>query len=87
MTSQQFTFDDLRRILVASAGATEELDVGQDAVDVTFEELGYDSLAVLETASHIQREFGINLNESDVLEARTPRELIAMANTHLAVSI
>ncbi len=83
MTSQQFTVEDLRRILVASAGAAEGLALGPDTTDETFENLGYDSIALIETGSQIQREFGISLNDSDVMEALTPRELIAVVNTQL----
>ncbi len=86
MTNQRFTLDDLRRILIASAGAPEGPDVGQDTADMTFEELGYDSLALLETGSHIERELGISLDDSDVLEAHTPRELIAVINAHLTAT-
>ena len=86
MTSQQFTSDDLWRILIASAGTTEGVDLGQDIVDVAFKDLGYDSIALMETGSRIEREFGISLNDSDVMDARAPRELIAMVNAQLAVS-
>ena len=53
-----FTLDDLRRILRACAGEAESIDLDGDIVDIPFDELGYDSLALLELASRVEREYG-----------------------------
>ncbi|GGM05540.1 acyl carrier protein [Micromonospora yangpuensis] len=85
MTPRQFTFADLRRILIEGAGEAEGVQLGQDKVDVTFADLGYESLAMLETGSRIEREFGVTLDDSEVIDAATPGDLIAVVNAHLAV--
>ncbi|GGL70754.1 hypothetical protein GCM10010129_12830 [Streptomyces fumigatiscleroticus] len=72
--------EDLRRILVACAGADEGAELTDAALDTPFEELGYDSLALMETAAAIQQEFGIELPDEDVAGARTPRALLRLAN-------
>lgn len=73
-----FTIDDLRQILRDAAGEDEETTLDGDILDLEFDELGYDSLALLETAGRIGRDFGIRLSDDAVTEARTPRQLLAL---------
>lgn len=79
--SATFTLDDLKRILREGSG--EEADLDGDILDAEFEELGYESLALLETTSRIEREFGVALDEEAVAAARTPRSLLELVNTEL----
>ncbi|MER6808870.1 acyl carrier protein [Spirillospora sp. NPDC000708] len=81
MADQEFTLPDLRRVLVQAAGEVAGLD--GDILDVGFEELGYDSLALLEASGRIEREHGIRLEESALVDARTPRALLAVVNATL----
>ncbi|MEV4425566.1 acyl carrier protein [Streptomyces sp. R-07] len=74
------TLDALRTILVACAGEDDSADLSGDILDTTFEDLGYDSLALMESASRIEREFGITLDDDDVNEALTPRLLLDLVN-------
>lgn len=85
MATQQFTLGDLKRILLEGAGAGEDVDLNADILDSGFDELGYESLALLETGSRIEREYGIVLDDSTVTDAGTPRALIEAVNAHLAV--
>ncbi|WP_371663112.1 acyl carrier protein [Streptomyces sp. NBC_00280] len=85
MTTQQFTFKELKRILLAGAGADESVDLDGDILDVGFEDLGYESLALLETGSRIEREYGITLAD-DALTSSTPRSLIDAVNSELTLS-
>ncbi|MCX4469491.1 Oxytetracycline polyketide synthase acyl carrier protein [Micromonospora sp. MW-13] len=83
--ADEFTIEDLRRILRAAAGADEGTHLTTDIHDAAFDELGYDSLALLETGSRIEREYGISLDDSTVIEARTPRVLLAAVNARLSI--
>ena len=83
MATQQFTLDDLKRILLAGAGADEAVDLDADILDTGFDQLGYESLALLETSSRIEREYGITLDDSTLTDAVTPRDLIEVVNAHL----
>jgi minimal PKS acyl carrier protein len=83
MSTYAFTLNDLRRILLEGAGAEEGVDLNGDILDVQFEALGYESLALLETGSRIEREYGIALDEDLLTDADTPRALIAVVNEHL----
>ncbi|MEU6083880.1 acyl carrier protein [Streptomyces sp. NPDC047108] len=84
MTAQDFTIDDLRRILREGAG--EEADLDGDIADVTFEELGYESLALLETGVRIGREYGIELEDATLTDVETPRQLVDAVNEQLAAA-
>jgi act minimal PKS acyl carrier protein len=85
MAKREFTLDDLRRVLRKSAGAAEGVDdLDGDILDTSFEELGYDSLALLETESHIKREHGIRLEDDSLTAAPTPRELLTVVNARIA---
>jgi minimal PKS acyl carrier protein len=59
-----------------------EVDVA--TMDTEFDTLGYDSLALLETGSRIEREFGIKLDDSTMSDSATPRALIEAVNAQLA---
>lgn len=83
MTSS-FDLDDLRRLLRQSAGAEEGVDLDGDILDTPFDQLGYESLALLETAGAIEREYRITLDESVFAEATTPRAFIGLVNQQLA---
>jgi act minimal PKS acyl carrier protein len=74
------TLDDLRRILRECAGETDTVDLDSDILDVEFEQLGYDSLALLETAGQIGDEYGVELDDDIATSARTPRELLEAVN-------
>ncbi|MFG2093682.1 acyl carrier protein [Streptomyces sp. NPDC048612] len=84
--NENFTLDDLRRILREGAGTAEGADLDGDILDAGFEELGYDSLALLETASRIEREYDIALDDSALADARTPRDLLEAVNARLWAS-
>lgn len=84
MTVQEFTIDDLKRILLAAAGAAEGPGLDADILDETFDDLGYDSIAMLETASRVERERGLTLSDSVIAEATTPRLFLAYVNEHVA---
>ncbi|MFF2703446.1 MULTISPECIES: acyl carrier protein [Streptomyces] len=83
MSSKEFTIADLKRILLEGAGAEEGVDLDADILDTDFEELGYESLALLETGGRIEREYGISLDDDVFTDNRTPRTLVDAINNHL----
>lgn len=81
------TLEDLKATLRAAAGEDDSIDLDGEILDTEFGELGYDSLAILETASLIGRRFGVQLPEDEVGELRTPRELIDFVNATLSAKV
>ncbi|MCG5218885.1 phosphopantetheine-binding protein [Streptosporangium soli] len=80
----EVTLDDLRRILRDCAGQDESVDLDGDIADLLFAEIGYDSLAMLETVSRVEREFGTSIPDEAVQEMVTPRTTLAYINRRLA---
>jgi act minimal PKS acyl carrier protein len=83
--SNEMTLNDLRRILVACAGGQETVPAGE-LESRNFEELGYDSLALMETAARIEQEYGVHIPDERVAELETPRELVDLVNDGLVGS-
>lgn len=79
----QFSIDQLIELLRDSAGEDEAVDLAGDVLDVPFDQLGYDSLALLNTVSRIERDNGIHLSDSVVTDAKTPRLLLDEVNARL----
>ncbi|AZM57845.1 actinorhodin polyketide synthase [Streptomyces sp. WAC 01529] len=77
---------ELTGLLRECAGVDEGVDLDGDVIDTPFAELGYDSLAVLQTTGHIEREYGITLSDDTVAEAETPRMLLGFINESLTAA-
>ncbi|MFI6346466.1 acyl carrier protein [Streptomyces sp. NPDC050560] len=79
-----FTIDDVRRILRKCAGENDAATLDGDIHDTTFDDLGYDSLALLESLSVIERELRVELPDDLFASVKTPRELVATVQDRLA---
>ncbi|WP_410606468.1 acyl carrier protein [Amycolatopsis sp. lyj-109] len=80
---QTMTIDELKQILREGSGQDENVDLDGDIIDVDFADLGYDSIALMETGGRIERERGIQLDEDGVTEAKTPRSFLVVVNESL----
>ncbi|MFB8028032.1 MULTISPECIES: acyl carrier protein [unclassified Streptomyces] len=78
------TAEDLKRIMREGAGQDEGVDLDGDITDVPFTDLGYDSLALLETVSRVEREFGGPIADEIVGVARTPGEFLRLVNLNMS---
>jgi act minimal PKS acyl carrier protein len=81
------TLDDLKALMQEAAGADETVDLDGDIADVAFTELGYDSLAMLETAAIISRRYGVVLTDDLLDGIDTPGALLAEVNSALAAAV
>jgi len=81
--TDQMTIDQLRDIMIACAGGDTEALRG-DISAYSFQELGYDSLALLETSTRLKLDHGVILSDDEILELRTPKELLDLINEELA---
>ncbi|MEV3993917.1 acyl carrier protein [Streptomyces sp. NPDC049837] len=75
---------DLTALLRECAGEDEGVDLDGDILDVPFIDLGYDSLALLQTTGRIERDFDLVLDEEAIDEADTPRAYLALVNRALS---
>lgn len=71
---------DLTRVLRAWGGEDECVELNEEVQDLYWEELGYDSLCVLQTTGSVERRYDILL-DGELLElADTPRRFLALVN-------
>jgi acyl carrier protein len=80
MADRIFELRDLRKILHESAGTEQGVDLEGEILDTAFDDLGYDSLALMEAAARITREYGVQIDEEALLAAATPRWLLDLVN-------
>ena len=76
----QFTIADLKQVMRECAGEDESVTLDGDIGTVPFEALGYDSLALMEAASRIQRTWGVSLPDDALVEVETPADFVALVN-------
>ncbi|MCX5415064.1 acyl carrier protein [Streptomyces sp. NBC_00059] len=74
------TLHDLAGVLTECAGSDEDAALTAESLDVAFTDLGYDSLALLETAATVQQRYGVTLSDDEVTGIETPREFLDLVN-------
>jgi act minimal PKS acyl carrier protein len=80
------TLTELVAVLRDCAGEDEDVDLDGDIADRSFTDLGYDSIALLETAARMADRFGLHLDNATVTGLETPAELLRHLNQALAGS-
>jgi len=80
---RQLTLRELQDIMRQCAGEDESAQPLEQVEDQPFDELGYDSLALLETQARIKRDYGVSLSEDDLDQAKTPQQLLDAVNALL----
>jgi acyl carrier protein len=78
---RDFTLDDLRTMMRACAGIDEQVDLDSDIADVAFDDLGYDSLALLEIQSRIQQQCGVPVPDDALEYMKTPGGTVTWVNS------
>jgi minimal PKS acyl carrier protein len=78
------SIEQLRSIFIACAGGDADA-LPTDMVDATFDELGYDSLVLIETSATLKREYGVVIPDEQLTELRTPAELLLLINDRIAL--
>lgn len=80
------TLEDVHRALVEGSGADDATALFAELKTKSFDELGYDSLAVLETGLRLRRESGADVADADIAGAQTADELVTLINDSLNTS-
>ncbi len=76
--------DQLRGILIACAGGEDNEALHGEIADLSFEDLGYDSLALIETAARLKLDHGVDIPDELITEVGTPAELLKLVNERIA---
>jgi minimal PKS acyl carrier protein len=83
----ELTLDELIEIVRECAGEDETVDLDGDVADTAFEELGYDSLALMEAAARVSRDYEVVLPEDALADIRTPAQFVTLVNGRLAAGV
>lgn len=79
---ENLTVAQLAVIMKQAAG---EVEVGdRDIADVTYLDLGYDSLALLEISARLKQRFGVQVPDTVITTAATPADTVAAVNGLIA---
>ncbi|QKZ17616.1 phosphopantetheine-binding protein [Streptomyces chartreusis] len=71
----------LMSTLAEFGGVEEGVDLDRaDIADVPFLEIGYDSLAQLQVAGMLEREYGVTFDEEELVDADTPGRFLSLVN-------
>jgi minimal PKS acyl carrier protein len=79
----EFTIDDLAALLRDCSGDDEPPDISGPDADVSFEELGFDSLVLFNVMGKIERSYAVEFADDVVVEAPTPRELLEVIGSRI----
>jgi acyl carrier protein len=82
MSVREFTFDDVKNILVNRVGLPE--DAVRDDPNLSFEDMGLDSLAFVEIQLAIQQEYGFTIPDEDAEKLTTVGQGIEYVNQRLS---
>ncbi len=76
----KITATDILTSLRSEAGEPEIAGDAEQLLDTSLDDLGYDSLAVIGTATALRTKFGKVIEDKDLVEAHTLRDLVDLAN-------
>ncbi len=79
--AQQFTFEDLKNILVNRIGLPENQVINDP--NVSFEDMGLDSLAFVEIQLAMQQQYGFIIPDEDAHHIATEGQAIEYVNRRL----
>lgn len=82
----ELTTPVLADILRTSAGEDDGFQLDDNNLDSSFDDLGYDSLALLQVTGVLQQQYGLSVSDEQFQEADTPRKLLTLANQHITVN-
>lgn len=78
------SFDDLKAVMGRCIGELDGQEISESDLGTSFTDLGYDSLAVLEIASQLQREYGLKIPDEAIESMESPQAVIDYVNASLA---
>jgi acyl carrier protein len=82
LAAREFTFEDLKGILVSRVGLAEEAVI--DDREASFDDMGLDSLAFVEIQLAMQQEYGFTIPDEDAEHLHKVGQAIDYVNERLA---
>lgn len=79
-----FGLEDLKRLLTSDSNTGDGSEITESSLTDEFTELGYDSLALLELVSKVERDFGIKLPDDALENMLTPKSTVYYISARIA---
>lgn len=84
----QFTLQDLDKTAGACVGVDDKTEpITENNADKSFEDLGYDSLAIFELTTKLEHDLPIQVSDDEIEGLVTPRAVVEFINRKLAAPI
>ncbi|GAA3564120.1 hypothetical protein GCM10022222_54900 [Amycolatopsis ultiminotia] len=83
----KFELTDLAEVMRSSVGVEEGVDLDGPIGEVEFTALGYDSLAMAEVISQINRRFGVQIPEEEAFDLLTPNAVVEAVSSRLVEAV
>jgi acyl carrier protein len=79
---KEITLGEFIDLIETYVGGPGEEDFDGSVIDVLFEHLGYESLALLELVSQVKHQYGVDLSEDSLgdMKSLTPRQVLGQIN-------
>nr|CAP12602.1 acyl carrier protein [Streptomyces olivaceus] len=77
------TLDALVAVIRRCAGDSDVTSLDGDILDTPYQDLGYDSLALLEIFASLERDYAVPISDEEVFETRTPRQTLDLINDRI----
>ena len=81
----EITLGDLVQIMRKCAGEDENLIANDAVANTDFEELGYDSLALMAASSEVEKDYGVAVDEDELAQIRNLASFVELVNKKLAL--
>ena len=78
-----FGLDDLRKIMEQVSDEDDELNLDGDIAEQPFDELGLDSLGVLDLMTRIQQDWHVAVPDEVISTARVPQDVVDFVSQRL----
>jgi act minimal PKS acyl carrier protein len=79
----EFTVEDVKELMAEVAGVDERVDLNGDIGDTPFEDLGYDSLSLLEMCGRVERVYGTPIPDEAIYHMNTPNAAAAYIDARM----
>ena len=83
----QLTLEELKVFLLRSVGDDESIDLSGDIASTALSDLGFDSLAVIDTTSQLEQHFKVKFTDDDASGITTAQDFIDIVNQRLVRSV
>lgn len=81
----EITLEDLIEVMRDCAGEDENLTANDVVANTDFDELGYDSLALMAASTMVEKKYSVTIGEDELARTRTLASFVDLVNRKVAL--